>query len=64
MLKVVIEKILPDNMEKILFLDTDLLFLQDISELWLQFERMSSDQCFGIVGEQSGMYILLATQGS
>ncbi len=54
-LKVVVEQILPDTIDAIIFLDTDVLVLRDISELWDEFEQFSDKQCLGVVEEQSGM---------
>ena len=41
-------------MDKVLFLDTDLLFLHDVAVLWQEFDSMHEEQCLAIVETQSG----------
>ena len=55
MLKLTLERILPDHVRNIIFLDTDVLLLDDIYELWGVFKEMSDGQCLAMTENQSGM---------
>ena len=54
MLKLSLHQILPASLENIIFLDTDLIILEDLVALWEIFSEMKADQCLAMVENQSG----------
>ncbi|THD26988.1 LARG2 [Fasciola hepatica] len=54
--KLLLPEILPDNLTKVIVLDTDLLLHADIRELWTYFSRFSSVEVFGMTTNQSPWY--------
>lgn len=56
LMKLTLTKALPDFMDKVIVLDTDVFFLTDIAELWRLFECFNSQQAIGLVENQSEWY--------
>ena len=54
MLKLVLEQVLPESVDRIIVLDTDVLVLEDLQQLWREFDSMAPDQCMALVENQSG----------
>lgn len=52
MIKLVIPDLLPETVEKVITVDTDMLFNHDITELWDHFEKFNSEQMLGFAWEQ------------
>ena len=50
------EKVLPKNVTKIIFSDTDTIWVRDIYELWKVFDTMNSQQLYGMALEWSDWY--------
>ncbi|XP_013774124.1 LARGE xylosyl- and glucuronyltransferase 1-like [Limulus polyphemus] len=57
LMKLVLTKALPDVLEKIIVLDTDVTFATDIAELWRIFHKFTSKQAIGLVENQSDWYL-------
>ncbi|XP_076351503.1 xylosyl- and glucuronyltransferase LARGE1-like isoform X2 [Tachypleus tridentatus] len=57
LMKLILTKALPDILEKIIVLDTDVTFATDIAELWRIFHKFSSKQAIGLVENQSDWYL-------
>ena len=57
LLKLTLPKILPSGLEKVIILDTDVIFATDIGRLWSLFTRFKSQQALGLVENQSDWYI-------
>lgn len=58
LLKLLFPKIIPVSVtNKIIILDTDLIFLSDIYELWKMFEKFKYRQAIGIVENESNYYL-------
>ena len=57
LLKLTLPKILPAGLEKVIILDTDVIFATDIGRLWSLFTRFKSQQALGLVENQSDWYI-------
>ncbi|VDO97581.1 unnamed protein product [Soboliphyme baturini] len=57
LLKLTVPSILPQNLKKVILLDTDLIFLSDIGSLWDMFELFNSEQCLGIAENLSNWYL-------
>ncbi|CDW59779.1 glycosyltransferase protein LARGE2 like [Trichuris trichiura] len=55
--KLVLTEILPRNIDKILVLDSDVLVLTDLADLWSLFQRFNSTQTFGLVENLSNWYL-------
>uniref|UniRef100_H2XRM1 Uncharacterized protein n=1 Tax=Ciona intestinalis TaxID=7719 RepID=H2XRM1_CIOIN len=55
--KLAILKVLPLYIDKVIVLDSDMVFATDIAELWLQFRHMDQQQAFGMVENQSDWYL-------
>lgn len=56
MVKLVIAQIIPAEVEKIIVLDSDLLFLSNINELWSYFDNFDENHVFGMAAEQNPYY--------
>ncbi|KAL3842467.1 hypothetical protein ACJMK2_020489 [Sinanodonta woodiana] len=56
LLKLVLPKILPHTLEKVIVLDTDIIFATDIAELWKVFHILKK-QVIGLVENQSDWYL-------
>ncbi|CAH8612033.1 unnamed protein product [Schistosoma rodhaini] len=52
-LKLLITQILPNEIRKVIVLNTDILLNDDISNLWSLFDEFNKDQCIGIAAEQN-----------
>ncbi|XP_078334366.1 xylosyl- and glucuronyltransferase LARGE1-like [Crassostrea virginica] len=57
LLKLVLPKILPASLEKVIVLDTDVSFATDIAELWKMFSFLSGLKVIGLVENQSDWYL-------
>ncbi|KAI1301775.1 LARGE xylosyl- and glucuronyltransferase 2 [Halotydeus destructor] len=59
LLKLVLPKSLPETLEKVIVLDTDITFATDIAELWKLFLKMKKerDTSIGLVENQSDWYL-------
>ena len=57
LLKLTLPKILPQNLEKVIILDTDVTFATDIGKLWTIFNKFNKNQALGLVENQSDWYI-------
>lgn len=56
LMKLTLTKALPDILDKVIVLDTDVFFLTNIAELWKLFEKFSTQQAVGLVENQSEWY--------
>ncbi|CAH8557088.1 unnamed protein product [Schistosoma turkestanicum] len=52
-LKLLITQILPNEIKKVILLDSDMLLNDDITNLWRLFNEFNKDQCIGIAAEQN-----------
>ncbi|XP_076311862.1 xylosyl- and glucuronyltransferase LARGE2s-like isoform X2 [Tachypleus tridentatus] len=57
LMKLVLTKALPETLEKVIVLDTDVTFATDIAELWGIFRKFTSKQAIGLVENQSDWYL-------
>ena len=57
LLKLTLPKILPQHLDRVIVLDTDVTFATDIGKLWTIFDKFSSGQALGLVENQSDWYI-------
>ncbi|XP_065197439.1 xylosyl- and glucuronyltransferase LARGE1-like [Sycon ciliatum] len=58
MMKLLLTSVLPESLEKVLVLDTDLTFATDIAELWLLFRKLiEQGKSIGLVENQSDWYL-------
>ncbi|KAG8188320.1 hypothetical protein JTE90_008960 [Oedothorax gibbosus] len=57
LMKLVLPRTLPDTLEKVIVLDTDVTFATDIAELWRIFRKLSAKQAIGLVENQSDWYL-------
>jgi lipopolysaccharide biosynthesis glycosyltransferase len=60
MLKLAVELILPPDLPRVIFLDTDTLVLTDILNLWSLMSDLTDEQCIAMVENQSGWKLLVA----
>ncbi|RWS09293.1 glycosyltransferase-like protein LARGE1, partial [Dinothrombium tinctorium] len=56
LMKLVLPKALPDTIDKVIVLDTDITFATDIAQLWKLFSKMA-DKALGLVENQSDWYL-------
>ena len=58
-LKLTLPKQLPESVDKVIVLDTDLVLTADIALLWREFDSLEADgdRCFGIAEEQATWYL-------
>ncbi|XP_068623154.1 xylosyl- and glucuronyltransferase LARGE2s-like [Battus philenor] len=56
LVKLLFPDILPDTLQQVIVLDSDLTFLCDVAELWNMFRNMSDDQLIGLVENESNWY--------
>ena len=54
--KPVLHMLLSSNIEQLIVLDTDTLFVRPLSELWAEFARFSSTAVIGLAPEQNKFY--------
>ncbi|XP_060759617.1 xylosyl- and glucuronyltransferase LARGE1-like isoform X4 [Neoarius graeffei] len=57
LMKLVLTKTLPSNLQKVIVLDTDITFATDIAELWAVFHKFKGQQVLGLVENQSDWYL-------
>lgn len=57
LMKLTLPKLLPDTLDKVIVLDTDVTFATDISELWKLFQKFDGKQAVGLVENQSDWYL-------
>ena len=57
LLKLVLPKVLPDHIARVIVLDTDIVFTNAIDELWKLFKNFSDHQAIGLVENQSNWYL-------
>lgn len=57
LVKLTLPYTLPDTLQKVIVLDTDVTFATDISELWKIFGKLSGKQALGLVENQSDWYL-------
>uniref|UniRef100_A0A5F9D0I6 LARGE xylosyl- and glucuronyltransferase 1 n=1 Tax=Oryctolagus cuniculus TaxID=9986 RepID=A0A5F9D0I6_RABIT len=57
LMKLVLTKTLPANLERVIVLDTDITFATDIAELWAVFHKFKGQQALGLVENQSDWYL-------
>ena len=62
LLKLLIPEILPPTVERVVVIDTDMIFNRDIKLLWSFFHEFDKRQLIGIAGEQSTTYTLLSNK--
>ncbi|XP_013191389.2 xylosyl- and glucuronyltransferase LARGE1 isoform X2 [Amyelois transitella] len=55
--KLLFPEILPNSLERVIVLDSDLTFLCDIAELWTLFRNMAKAQIIGLVENESDWYL-------
>ncbi|XP_067940014.1 xylosyl- and glucuronyltransferase LARGE2s-like [Watersipora subatra] len=57
LMKLQLPYVLPANIDKVILLDTDIVFSSDIAELWKMFQLFSSQQFIGLVENLSDWYL-------
>uniref|UniRef100_A0A8C8G2Q0 Uncharacterized protein n=1 Tax=Oncorhynchus tshawytscha TaxID=74940 RepID=A0A8C8G2Q0_ONCTS len=57
LMKLVLTKTLPPDLQKVIVLDTDITFATDIAELWAVFHKFKGQQVLGLVENQSDWYL-------
>lgn len=57
LMKLTLPKVLPDSLDKVIVLDTDVTFATDIAELWSIFSKFQHKQSIGLVENQSDWYL-------
>ncbi|CAN7938798.1 unnamed protein product [Ixodes hexagonus] len=57
LMKLVLPRALPETLDKVIVLDTDITFASDIAELWRIFHRFTAKQAIGLVENQSDWYL-------
>lgn len=59
LMKLVLPKVLPERLDKVIVLDTDITFASDVAELWKLFSKLrkSKDAAIGLVENQSDWYL-------
>ncbi|KTF79035.1 hypothetical protein cypCar_00031380 [Cyprinus carpio] len=57
LMKLVLTKTLPSDLQKVIVLDTDITFATDIAELWVVFHKFKGQQVLGLVENQSDWYL-------
>ncbi|KAI2804333.1 hypothetical protein RDWZM_007773 [Blomia tropicalis] len=56
LMKLILPKVLSEQMDKVIVLDTDITFATDITELWKLFDKMTHES-IGLVENQSDWYL-------
>lgn len=56
LVKLLFPDILPENLDRIIVLDSDLTFLSDVAEIWRMFRNMTNEQFIGLVENESNWY--------
>lgn len=57
LMKLVLTEALPQSLDKVVVLDTDVIFASDIAELWRIFDQLTGKQAVGLVENQSDWYL-------
>ncbi|CAL4062930.1 unnamed protein product [Meganyctiphanes norvegica] len=57
LMKLTLNKALPNNLRKVIVLDTDITVATNIAELWNLFSKFNSKQYIGLVENQSDWYL-------
>ena len=57
LLKLTLTSLLPQWLDKVVVLDTDVTFASDVQHLWAVFSSFTSDQVLGLVENQSDWYL-------
>uniref|UniRef100_A0A8C6KLA9 LARGE xylosyl- and glucuronyltransferase 1 n=1 Tax=Nothobranchius furzeri TaxID=105023 RepID=A0A8C6KLA9_NOTFU len=57
LMKLVLTKTLPSDLQRVIVLDTDITFATDIAELWAVFHKFKGQQVLGLVENQSDWYL-------
>lgn len=57
LMKLVLTEALPHSLDKVIVLDTDVIFASDIAELWRMFDHLTGKQVIGLVENQSDWYL-------
>ncbi|VDN90108.1 unnamed protein product [Brugia pahangi] len=57
-LKLILNDILPADVDKVIILDTDALIMDDIAQLWSFFSKMTSLQAIGLTENLSNWYLI------
>ncbi|KAG8519564.1 LARGE xylosyl- and glucuronyltransferase 2 [Galemys pyrenaicus] len=57
LMKLVLPRVLPAGLARVIVLDTDVTFASDIAELWALFAHFSDKQVIGLVENQSDWYL-------
>ncbi|XP_037378290.1 xylosyl- and glucuronyltransferase LARGE2 [Talpa occidentalis] len=57
LMKLVLPRVLPADLARVIVLDTDVTFASDIAELWALFAHFSDKQVIGLVENQSNWYL-------
>ena len=57
LLKLIILEILPKHIEKVIVLDSDLVFVENVAHLWNNFQLFKSGEAIGLVENQSEWYL-------
>ena len=57
LLKIIILEILPKHVEKVIALDTDLVFTESVAKLWDLFQSFEHEEAIGLVENQSDWYL-------
>ncbi|XP_077868932.1 xylosyl- and glucuronyltransferase LARGE1 [Saccoglossus kowalevskii] len=57
LMKLLLTKVLPKDMDKVIVLDTDVTFATDIAELWKIFRKLKNKKAIGLVENQSDWYL-------
>ena len=56
LLKPLLHFVLPPSVRRVLVLDTDVVMIRPLAELWGQFARFGPEAVLGLVAEQSSLY--------
>jgi Glycosyl transferase family 8. len=57
-----VHRILPENVDEVIMLDVDMLFLDDIQKLWAHFQQMNDSHLIGLAHEQQPVYYHVLTR--
>ena len=57
LMKVILPKVLPESLDKVIVLDTDIVFASDVGELWNYFNLFKKREKIGLVENQSDWYL-------
>ncbi|XP_078346641.1 xylosyl- and glucuronyltransferase LARGE1-like [Oculina patagonica] len=57
LMKLVLTEALPQSLDKVVVLDTDVIFASDIAELWRIFDQLTGKKAIGLVENQSDWYL-------